>query len=36
MQRVVTDGGGLFLDFDANLSNTQQLTDVQTPHQPGC
>jgi D-xylose transport system substrate-binding protein len=30
MQRVVTDGGGLFLDFDANLSNTQQLTDVQT------
>jgi D-xylose transport system substrate-binding protein len=30
MQKVVTDGGGLFLDFDANLSNTQQLTDVQT------
>jgi len=30
MQRVVTEGGGLFLDFDANLSNTQQLTDVQT------
>jgi len=30
MQRVVTDGGGLFIDFDANLSNTQQLTDVQT------
>jgi D-xylose transport system substrate-binding protein len=30
MQRTVTDGGGLFLDFDANLSNTQQLTDVQT------
>src|SRR4029079_3943998 len=30
MKRVVTDGGGLFLDFDANLSNTQQLTDVQT------
>jgi D-xylose transport system substrate-binding protein len=30
MQRVVTDAGGLFLDFDANLSNTQQLTDVDT------
>ena len=30
MQKVVTDGGGIFLDFDANLSNTQQLTDVQT------
>jgi len=30
MKRVVSDGGGLFLDFDANLSNTQQLTDVQT------
>jgi D-xylose transport system substrate-binding protein len=30
MQRVVTEGGGLFLDFDANLSNTQQLTDVDT------
>jgi D-xylose transport system substrate-binding protein len=30
MRKVVTDGGGLFLDFDANLSNTQQLTDVQT------
>src|SRR4249920_1382304 len=30
MQRTITDGGGLFLDFDANLSNTQQLTDVQT------
>ena len=30
MQRTVTDGGGMFLDFDANLSNTQQLTDVQT------
>ena len=24
------DGGGMFIDFDANLSNTQQLTDVQT------
>src|SRR4249919_2952922 len=30
MQKVVVDGGGIFLDFDANLSNTQQLTDVQT------
>jgi D-xylose transport system substrate-binding protein len=30
MQKVVTDGGGIFIDFDANLSNTQQLTDVQT------
>jgi D-xylose transport system substrate-binding protein len=30
MQKAVVDGGGIFLDFDANLSNTQQLTDVQT------
>jgi len=30
MQKVVVAGGGIFLDFDANLSNTQQLTDVQT------
>ena len=30
MQKVVVDGGGIFIDFDANLSNTQQLTDVQT------
>jgi len=30
MQKTVVDGGGIFLDFDANLSNTQQLTDVQT------
>jgi D-xylose transport system substrate-binding protein len=30
MQKVVVDGGGIYLDFDANLSNTQQLTDVQT------
>ncbi len=30
MQRTITDGGGTFIDFDANLSNTQQLTDVQT------
>jgi len=30
MQKVITTGGGIFLDFDANLSNTQQLTDVQT------
>jgi D-xylose transport system substrate-binding protein len=30
MQRTVVDGGGVFIDFDANLSNTQQVTDVQT------
>jgi D-xylose transport system substrate-binding protein len=30
MQRTVTDGGGQYSDFDANLSNTQQLTDVDT------
>ena len=36
MQRTVTDGGGLFIDFDANLSNTQQLTDVQTLINAGC
>lgn len=30
MQHTVVAGGGLFLDFDANLSNTQQLTDIQT------
>ena len=30
MQKVVVDGGGIYIDFDANLSNTQQLTDVQT------
>jgi D-xylose transport system substrate-binding protein len=30
MQRVITDAGGTFIDFDANLSSTQQLTDVQT------
>jgi D-xylose transport system substrate-binding protein len=35
MQKVVTAGGGLYLDFDANLSNTQQLTDVDTLIQQG-
>jgi D-xylose transport system substrate-binding protein len=30
MQRTVVAGGGTFIDFDANLSNTQQVTDVQT------
>ena len=30
MQHTVVNGGGVFLDFDANLSNTQQLSDVQT------
>ena len=30
MQKVVIAGGGIYIDFDANLSNTQQLTDVQT------
>lgn len=35
MQKVVTAGGGIFLDFDANLSNTQQLTDVDTLIQQG-
>jgi D-xylose transport system substrate-binding protein len=30
MQKTVVAGGGIFLDFDANLSNTQQLTDVST------
>ncbi|HEY8198699.1 MAG TPA: substrate-binding domain-containing protein, partial [Candidatus Limnocylindrales bacterium] len=30
MQRTIVDGGGTMIDFDANLSNTQQLTDVQT------
>jgi D-xylose transport system substrate-binding protein len=30
MQKTVVTGGGIFLDFDANLSNTQQLTDVST------
>ena len=30
MQRTVVNGGGTFIDFDANLSNTQQVTDVQT------
>jgi D-xylose transport system substrate-binding protein len=35
MQRTITAGGGVFLDFDANLSNTQQLTDVDTLIQQG-
>jgi D-xylose transport system substrate-binding protein len=35
MQKVVVAGGGIFLDFDANLSNTQQLTDVDTLIQQG-
>src|SRR4029079_7107073 len=30
MQRTIVNGGGTFIDFDANLSNTQQVTDVQT------
>ena len=30
MQRTITNGGGIMIDFDANLSDTQQLTDVQT------
>jgi D-xylose transport system substrate-binding protein len=30
MQHTIVDGGGIMIDFDANLSNTQQLTDVQT------
>jgi D-xylose transport system substrate-binding protein len=35
MQRTVVDGGGVFIDFDANLSSTQQLTDVDTLIQQG-
>ena len=35
MQRVITNAGGKFLDFDANLSNTQQVTDVDTLVQQG-
>ena len=35
MQRTIVAGGGVFLDFDANLSNTQQLTDVDTLIQQG-
>jgi len=30
MQKTIVDGGGIMIDYDANLSNTQQVTDVQT------
>src|SRR3972149_3214004 len=30
MQKVIRDGGGVFIDFDANLDSVQQLTDVET------
>jgi D-xylose transport system substrate-binding protein len=30
IQKVVTDAGGTYIDADANLSNEQQLTDVDT------
>jgi len=30
MQQTIEDGGGTFIDFDANLDSLQQLTDVDT------
>jgi D-xylose transport system substrate-binding protein len=35
MKKTIEDGGGTFIDKDANLNNTQQLTDVDTLIQQG-
>ena len=35
MQKTIEDGGGTFIDKDANLKNLQQLTDVDTLIQQG-
>jgi D-xylose transport system substrate-binding protein len=35
MQKTITDGGGTFIDKDANLNSLQQITDVNTLIQQG-